>query len=154
LAQFERSLISNQSKYDKVLLGKAYFTTNELKGKKVFENNCSKCHGGNNFTTFGYENNHLDSIFNDYRFERLFLGRFRITGDSSDIGKYKIPSLRNLEFTAPFMHDGRFTTLNEVMEHYSKRFQLSISEKQSLIAFLHTLSDSAFISNSAFAKPK
>ncbi|GAA4280533.1 cytochrome-c peroxidase [Gaetbulibacter aestuarii] len=168
IAQFERTLISANSKFDKYLLGQVELTPNELNGFNVFmdgeKGDCFHCHGSDKnplWTDNLFHNNGLDSSFSD-------LGLGVITGDPADNGKFKTPSLRNLAYTAPYMHDGRFATLEEVINHYSEGLknsstidplmkfvnqggvQLSQQEKADLKAFLLTLSDPEFISNPNF----
>lgn len=168
IAQFERTLISSNSKFDKFLLGETELTPEELNGFNVFmdeaRGDCFHCHGSDKnplWTDNAFHNNGLDETFTD-------LGLGRITGDPSDNGKFKSPSLRNLEFTAPYMHDGRFTTLDEVINHYSEGLKnsstidplmkkvsqggvgLATQDKADLKAFLLTLSDYEFINNSEF----
>lgn len=168
IAQFERILISGNSKFDQYLLGNATLSLQELNGFTIFmdeeKGDCFHCHGSDNnplWTDNMFHNNGLDTHFND-------LGLGAITGDPNDYGKFRSPSLRNLIFTAPYMHDGRFTTLEEVIDHYStglqpsstidplmKRVsqggvQLSDQEKISLKAFLLTLTDFEFIDNPNF----
>ncbi len=163
IAQFERTLISANSKFDKFLLGEATLTPEEQNGFNVFmdENrgDCFHCHGsGNNplWTDNLFHNNGLDSEFSD-------LGLGAITGDPADNGKFKSPSLRNLAFTAPYMHDGRFSTLEDVINHYSEGLQnsstidplmkkvaqggvqLTEKDKADLKSFLLTLSDFEFV---------
>jgi len=168
LAQFERTLISGNSKFDQFLNGNATLTLEEQNGFNVFmdeaKGDCFHCHGSNNnplWTDNKFHNNGLDANFSD-------LGLGAITGDTNDNGKFKSPSLRNLAFTAPFMHDGRFSTLEEVINHYSEGLQpsptidplmksvnqggvnLSAKDKSDLKAFLLSLSDYDFIINPAF----
>lgn len=168
IAQFERTLISGDSKFDKYLLGEATLTAQEQNGFAVFmdenKGDCFHCHGSNNnplWTDNQFHNNGLDSTFSD-------LGLGAVTGDPADNGKFKTPSLRNLTFTAPYMHDGRFTTLEEVINHYSEGLQpsatidplmkkvnqggvgLSAQEKADLKSFLLTLTDLEFITNPDF----
>ena len=168
IAQFERTLISGNAKFDKYLRGEVQLTANELNGFNVFmdeaRGDCFHCHGSNNnplWTDNKFHNNGLDATFTD-------LGLGAVTGDPNDNGKFKSPSLRNLEFTAPYMHDGRFATLEEVIEHYSTGLKnsatidplmkkvnqggvnLSIQDKADLKAFLLTLSDFDFINNLDF----
>ena len=168
IAQFERTLISGNSKFDRYLLGKVTLTPEEENGFNVFmdeaKGDCFHCHGSNNnplWTDNQFHNNGLDSNFSD-------LGLGKITGDPSDNGKFKSPSLRNLAFTAPYMHDGRFATLEEVINHYSEGLQpsatidplmkqiakggvnLSTEDKADLKAFLLTLTDLEFVNNTAF----
>ena len=168
LAQFERTLISSNSKFDKYLEGTAQLTSSELSGFSIFmdeaKGDCFHCHGSDKnplWTDNKFHNNGLDASFSD-------LGRARVTGDSSDRGKFKTPSIRNLAFSAPYMHDGRFSTLEEVINHYSEGLKnsttidplmkkvstggvhLSAQEKIDLKAFLLTLSDNDFINNTTF----
>lgn len=171
IAQFERTLISSNSKFDKFLLGEVTLTQQELNGFNVFmdeaRGDCFHCHGSDKnplWTDNSFHNNGLDETFTD-------LGLGRVTGDPSDNGKFKSPSLRNLEFTAPYMHDGRFNTLEEVINHYSEGLKtsstidplmkkvaqggvgLTSQDKTDLKAFLLTLSDYEFISNPNFINP-
>ncbi|NNE32948.1 MAG: cytochrome-c peroxidase [Winogradskyella sp.] len=168
IAQFERTLISANSKFDKYSLGQTQLTAQELNGLDVFlsedKGDCFHCHGNPNnplWTDNEFHNNGLDATFTD-------LGLGAVTGDPSDNGKFKTPSLRNLAYTAPYMHDGRFSTLDEVIDHYSEGLQnsstidplmkkvdeggvqLTNEEKANLKAFLLTLSDPSFINNSEF----
>jgi cytochrome c peroxidase len=171
IAQFERTLISSNSKFDKYLLGETTLSTEELNGFNVFmdENrgDCFHCHGSENnplWTDNMFHNNGLDATITD-------LGLGAVTGDPADNGKFRSPSLRNLAFTAPYMHDGRFATLDEVINHYSEGLQnsptidplmkkvtqggvqLSPQDKANLKAFLLSLSDYEFINNLDFQKP-
>ncbi|WP_341215083.1 cytochrome c peroxidase [uncultured Wocania sp.] len=168
IAQFERTLISSNSKFDKYLLGETNLTPEELNGFNVFmdetKGDCFHCHGSDKnplWTDNIFHNNGLDATITD-------LGLGAITGDPSDNGKFKSPSLRNLAFTAPYMHDGRFETLDDVINHYSEGLQnsstidplmkkvaqggvqLSDQDKADLKAFLLSLSDYEFISNPNF----
>ena len=168
LAQFERTLISGNSKFDQYLLGKVQLTVEEKNGFDVFmdENrgDCFHCHGSNNnplWTDNEFHNNGLDAVLSD-------IGLGKITGDPNDNGKFKTPSLRNLKFTAPYMHDGRFATLEAVINQYSTGLKFSktidplmksvnkggvnISEKDKadLKTFLLSLSDNDFINNLDF----
>ena len=168
LAQFERTLISGNSKFDQYLLGNIDLTPQELNGFNVFNSeekgDCFHCHGtGSNplWTDNEFHNNGLDAVFTD-------LGLGAVTGDPNDHAKFKTPSLRNLAFTAPYMHDGRFATLEEVINFYSEGLQnsptidplmksvndggvqLSPQDKADLKAFLLTLTDFDFVTNPAF----
>lgn len=168
IAQFERTLISANSKFDKFLLGQVTLTPEESNGFDVFmdeaRGDCFHCHGSNNnplWTNNKFHNNGLDATFTD-------LGLGAVTGDPKDNGKFRSPSLRNLAFTAPYMHDGRFATLEAVIDHYSEGLkdsptidplmkkidkggvQLNPKDKADLKAFLLTLSDYDFISNPDF----
>lgn len=168
IAQFERTLISANSKFDKYSLGQETLTAQELNGLDVFlredKGDCFHCHGNPNnplWTDNDFHNNGLDATFTD-------LGLGAVTGDPNDNGKFRSPSLRNLAFTAPYMHDGRFATLDDVIDFYSEGLQnsptidplmknidqggvqLSTQDKADLKAFLLTLSDPSFLNNSAF----
>lgn len=168
IAQFERTLISANSKFDKFLRGEATLTPEEQNGFDVFmdeaKGDCFHCHGSDNnplWTDNKFHNNGLDATFTD-------LGLGAVTGDPSDNGKFRSPSIRNLAFTAPYMHDGRFTSLDEVINHYSEGLKssptidplmkkvnqggvgLSAKDKADLKSFLLTLSDFDFLNNSAF----
>lgn len=168
IAQFERTLISANSKFDQYSLGQTTLTTQELNGLDIFlredKGDCFHCHGNPNnplWTNNNFHNNGLDATFTD-------LGLGAVTGDPNDNGKFRTPSLRNLAYTAPYMHDGRFTTLDEVIDHYSEGLQdsptidplmkqvdqggvqLTDQEKADLKAFLLTLSDPSFINNPDF----
>ncbi len=171
IAQFERTLISGNSKFDKFLNNQISLTPSEISGYNIFmdENggDCFHCHGDPTnplWTDNEFHNNGLDALFSDQ-------GLGDINGNSNDIGKFKTPSLRNLVFTAPYMHDGRFATLDEVITHYSIGLvnsstidplmknisqggaQLSPQEMIDLKAFLLTLTDSTFITNPNFIEP-
>jgi len=168
IAQFERTLISANSKFDKFSLGQATLTPQEQNGLNVFmeetRGDCFHCHGNPNnplWTDNEFHNNGLDTNFSD-------LGLGAVTGDPNDNGKFRSPSLRNLAYTAPYMHDGRFATLDEVINHYSEGLQpsstidplmkkinqggvqLTDQDKADLKAFLLSLSDPSFLNNPAF----
>ncbi|WP_189663271.1 MULTISPECIES: cytochrome-c peroxidase [unclassified Polaribacter] len=168
IAQFERTLISGNSKFDQYLNGEVSLSAAEENGFAIFmdeaKGDCFHCHGSNNnplWTDNQFHNNGLDRTFTD-------LGLGAVTGDPADNGKFKSPSIRNLAFTAPYMHDGRFTTLEEVINHYSEGLQpsptvdplmkrvnkggvnLTPKEKNDLKAFLLSLSDLDFKANTAF----
>ncbi len=175
LAQFQRILISSDSRYDKYIRNEeeGFMNSQELDGLSLYEEHCSSCHSGFLFTDNSFHNNGIDSAWNDLTHEYIFTGRFRITFDSSDLGKYKTPTLRNIALTAPYMHDGRFKNLMEVLDHYSGNVLLSQSldenfiredgfigiplteiEKQNIISFLHTLTDEEFIVKQELSPPK
>jgi cytochrome c peroxidase len=161
LAQFERTIISANSKYDKYLSKENNIQLEEieLQGLKIIRQKCTPCHDTELFTDNNFHNNGLDT--DDY-FASEFIrkGRGRITENKADVGKYRTPSLRNLLFTAPYMHDGRFLSIEEVLNHYSKGVKysktldnkliaknrqlgiiLSEGEKKAIITFLNTLND-------------
>lgn len=161
LAQFERTLISADSKYDRVVAGKETFTESEQRGYQIFmdeanglpEAECGHCHAPPLFTTNEYQNNGLENVTNLDDFPDK--GRGEVTGNRGENGKFRIPTLRNIALTAPYMHDGRFKTLKEVIEHYNsgghhsetknpnvRPLYLSKQDKADLIAFLRTLTDS------------
>ncbi len=171
LAQFERTLISGNSKFDRYLMGQTALTGSELNGFNIFmaedKGDCFHCHGDPQnplWTDNAFHNNGLDASFSDP-------GLMEVTGNANHEGLFKTPSLRNLAFTAPYMHDGRFQTLDEVIDHYSEGLthsptidplmkavdqggvHLSPSEKEDLKAFLLSLSDSSFINNPEYQKP-
>lgn len=171
IAQFLRTLISANSRFDRHLMGENILTPQELNGIDVFMNeskgDCFHCHG-NPFnplwTDNTFHNNGLDETFAD-------LGLGNVTGDPRDNGRFKAPSLRNLAFTAPYMHDGRFATIEEVINHYSEGLvfsetidplmktvaqggvHISESDKADLKAFLLSLSDESFTTNPNFQNP-
>ena len=178
LEQFMLTIVSNQSKYDKYLAGSVQLTQSELNGMELFfaEYNpffpatsgadCAHCHSSFNFENDLYMNNGLDTDANFTDF-----GRYEATQDANDKGKFKVPSLRNIALTPPYMHDGRFATLEEVVEHYNSDIKtsstvdptvlntqatglmLSAQDKTDLVAFLHTLSDFQITTNVKFSDP-
>jgi cytochrome c peroxidase len=164
IAQFERTILSGNSKYDAVQRGTATFTAAEQRGRDIFtdfqKGDCTHCHTlGSTFTDFEYRNTGLDSIAVDS-------GRARITLLPADLGRFKTPSLRNVELTGPYMHDGRFTTLQQVMDHYNTGFhyppnldpnlrsavkgRMTQQDMDDLIAFMKTLTDYDLISDPRF----
>jgi cytochrome c peroxidase len=176
LAHFVRHIVSNQSEYDQALVnsnfnpnqGFADFTTEENLGKALYQTNCASCHGHDlNFTMVDVANNGLDEVYSDK-------GVGAITFNAADNGKFKVPILRNVALTAPYMHDGRFETLEEVIDHYAGgvknhsnlhpnlrqnfngnpiSLEFTDTEKEALIAFLHTLTDQQFLKDEKFADP-
>lgn len=161
LTQFMLSLQSYNSKYDKVMRKEpgAAFTAYEAQGLAVFRQHCASCHSEPLFTNNGFENNGLptDTALND-------TGRMKITGRSDDSLKFKVPSLRNVEVSYPYMHDGRYKSLQMVLFHYTgnisksktlapqlaKPLDISEKEKGTLVAFLKTLTDETFLRNPNF----
>lgn len=159
IATFERTLISKNAKYDSVMQGIATFTEQESRGYALFKQHCNTCHTEPLFTNGSFANNGLpiDSALNDQ-------GRFAITLDSSDIRHFKVPTLRNLLYSFPYMHDGRFKRLRDVIKHYSQNIdmndkqsdilfplRLSENEETDLLAFLHALTDKTFIFNASYS---
>jgi cytochrome c peroxidase len=170
LAQFQRTLISADSRYDRFRLNKAGGTMSaiELKGLELVKQKCQGCHAGELFTDNGYHNNGIDSDFSNDTHEGVYMGRYRISYDLTDLGKFRTPTLRNVQLTAPYMHDGRFSTIEDVINHYSDGvkvsgtldsllpsggLKLNADEKQAIIAFLNTLTDPGFIANPEFGRP-
>ena len=163
LAQFQRTLISANSKYDKVQNGQSQFSEEELKGQKIFNQKCRSCHTPPLFTDNLFHNNGLDATFPTAN-EDVRAGRYRITLDSADLGKFKTPTLRNLQYTAPYMHDGRFESLKDVLNHYQNgikksktlsinliEFGLVDQEVNLILVFLATINDDNFTENLEFA---
>lgn len=172
IAQFERTLISGNSRFDQYLLGdESALTASEKNGFEIFmdddRGDCYHCHGSDAnplWTDNIFHNNGLDSSFED-------LGLGMVTGDPLDNGLFKTPSLRNLAYTAPYMHDGRFETLDEVINHYSEGLvysetidplmkniavggaHLTEPDKADLKAFLLSLSEPGFTTNPDFQNP-
>lgn len=162
LSQFQVMLVSASSKYDKYRLGEVTLSQEELEGLQLFEQKCASCHSGELFTNQDYRNNGLDTVFDKD------LGRTRITESNADLGKFRVPSLRNVALTAPYMHDGRFNTLQDVLNHYNNGVKysptlaselqqngklgisLTDTEKQRIIIFLMTLTDYDFIQDARF----
>lgn len=170
LSQFFRAMISYNSLCDKFLQRKTNLSQSEMNGFIIFtteKGDCFHCHSIGLFTDNMFHNIGLDSVFNT-----LNSGRYSITKNINDIGLFKTPTLRNIELTAPYMHDGRFNTLEEVVEHYNsgvKRsntldpimtkpgkeygLRLTPNEITDLVAFLKTLTDTTFINNPLLQKP-
>ena len=176
IAQFERSLISSNSKYDQALRREVYLSPDEYDGFVLMNDqsmaNCLHCHptDANALATTGkFSNNGLQKarISSDFSDK----GRFLQTQRDEDLGLFKIPSLRNIAVTAPYMHDGRFETLEEVIDFYSEGVnlshnidskmttahvggvQLTSEEKRKIICFLNTLTDSTFLTNPEHQNP-
>lgn len=166
LEQFLLTLVAHDSKFDRVLAGQNKFTPEEKRGFELFQTeydprrgqfgaDCFHCHGGRLCQSQSFANNGLDTDGKD-------LGRYLTTKRDGDKGKFSVPSLRNVALTAPYMHDGRFKTLEEVIEHYSSGVKrnptldpnlakhpkggvpLTAADKQAIVAFLKTLTDERF----------
>lgn len=153
LSAFQRSIYEENSEYDDWKKNGIIKDSAIVRGFNLFDEalNCAKCHSGNNFTDNSLQNNGLYSVYEDF-------GRYNITGDSTDIGKFKVPTLRNISVTAPYMHDGTFENLSKIIQHYSKggeihpnksqfidSFKLSDKEHQDLLYFLNSLTDKRFV---------
>ena len=179
LEQFMLSIVSYDSKFDQWKQGLVELTESEERGRLLFETeynpffpefsgaDCAHCHGGSNFENDFYMNNGLDT---DANF--VDIGREMVTRDPSDRAKFKVPSLRNIEVTAPYMHDGRFSTLEEVIEHYDLHIQnsssldpaliqvadngglqLTAQDKVDLVNFLKTLTDYTLLEDERYSNP-
>jgi cytochrome c peroxidase len=180
IAQFERTLISSNSRYDQFRSGNSGALTNQEKNgyilfythpipsSNIRGGNCSDCHSGDLQQSKTFQNNGIDSIYTD-------LGLEAITGNSFDSAKFKVPSLRNIALTAPYMHDGRFNTLQDVLLHYNEHvnskakiyspilvasntgggtnLDLTAQEMDDIIAFLNTLTDVSFTTDTTLAAP-
>ena len=167
IRQFITTLISSDSKYDRYLRQEENLSEAEFAGMELFfteKGDCFHCHGTKLLTNNDFHNNGLDSTFTD-------IGRGNITDYAYDDGKFRATTLRNIEYTGPYMHDGRFETLEEVIDFYSDSLvvsetidplmkkihqggvQLSIEEKANLKAFLLTFSDTSFIHQTSFSTP-
>lgn len=143
LSQYMLMLVSANSKYDLVKQGKASFDVNEEAGYAVFlDKKCNTCHTEPLFTNleFAYNGLPLNPAFND-------LGRMGITGRKEDSLKFKVPSLRNIALTFPYMHDGRLWNLEDVYDHYNKTIPLSSIERSLLTEFFKTLTDEKLVND-------
>jgi cytochrome c peroxidase len=167
LAQFTAALTSSNSRYDKHARQESggSLTDSEMRGLTVVRQKCGSCHAGELFTDESFRNNGLDRRF------PLDSGRAHITGGQRDAGRFKVPSLRNVALTGPYMHDGRFTTLEDVLDHYDHGMvesatldpqlrrpglqpgiALTAQDRRDLLAFLHTLTDGEFLRNPQLAE--
>lgn len=171
LAQFTRSMISGQSKYDRVMKGTATFTAAEQRGWKLYNAGnvaCFHCHTPPLFTNDNLHNTGLNTHYSDAKDQ----GYYTVSKDSLDLGKFRTPTLRNVALRRTFMHDGRFSSLHEVVQFYNKQVQmqplldpllvkagqnvqlhLTDEEVNDMVAFLKTLTDSTYIKNSQWSKP-
>ena len=171
-------MVSNQSRYDQWLLGEVEFTESEERGRVLFFDefdpfnpetsgaDCAHCHSGLDFSSHQFGNNGLDADA-----DMADIGYMGVTGEDGDLGKFKTPSLRNVMVSAPYMHDGRFSDIDAVIDHYDHGavssstldpmmqynvdygLGLTDQDRADLIAFLHTLTDVAFLENPAFSNP-
>ncbi len=167
IAQFTGSLVSAGARYDRYVRGErgAALTADEREGLQLFNQKCAACHATHLFTDHSFRNNGLDGE------GARDAGRQVVTGNAADRGRFRVPSLRNVTLTPPYMHDGRFATLPAVLDHYAAGVQesptldpllrqpgapgipLTEAEKGKLIAFLHTLADPAFCADERFKDP-
>ena len=159
LTQFLATLISDQSRYDRVMAKQEVFSASESRGLSVFRERCASCHAEPLFTDGAF---HRDGITSED------VGRAAISGDAEDRGRMRTPSLRNLANSGPYMHDGRFETLGQVLAHYAHGIheaaaqdallepasQLRDEEIDDLLAFLDTLNDESFLDDPRFAEPR
>ena len=143
LQQFTISLVSKNSFYDKVMQNQGNFSTQQANGMTLFEQHCNRCH-----TAPLFFSNHFET--NGIQIDSTDMGRFEITGLNADVGKFRVPTLRNISHSFPYMHDGRMKTLKEVLAHYGKQLHLSDIQQKDLIAFLKTLTDTNFLMNPQF----
>ena len=162
LAQFMVMLVSADAKYDRVKQGRAVFSADEENGYTVFRAKCAGCHAEPLFTDFSYRNTGM-ALHPQLKDN----GRMKITADPADSLKFKVPSLRNVALSFPYMHDGRFYTLDQVLRHYTSSMikspgldplltnmiTLSAADKVNIKAFLKTLTDSTFVKDKRFAQP-
>jgi len=162
IAQFTVMLKSSNSKYDKVMRKEAEYNEREQRGYDLFKVNCASCHKEPLFSDDKFEKNGLtiDVTLNDY-------GRIKITNRKEDELRFRVPTLRNIQFTFPYMHDGRFKTLTEVVKHYNslghyknlpkelaKPMNLSDNDRVDLVLFLTSLTDKEFLFDKRFSFPK
>ncbi|MBC9813017.1 cytochrome-c peroxidase [Crocinitomicaceae bacterium CZZ-1] len=160
LTQYMLMIISDGTQYDKVMKGEASFTAEQQAGYELFLQKCASCHTEPLFTDFSFRNNGLDVISVDD-------GRFLITQNESDRGRFKVPTLRNVLLTYPYMHDGRFFTIDQVLEHYNSGVKahanldpllqngipLSADDKKHLKRFLETLNDYKLMGDKLLSEP-
>lgn len=171
LAQFVRTMISKDSKYDRYMLGNVDLTEDERQGRDIFfseRGDCYHCHLNPVLTDNQLHNTGLDSLFA----KEMDKGLFNVTKEKKDIGKFKTPGLRNVALRKKFMHDGRFSTLEEVIDFYNSGvrrvenldpimtkpgkengLRLTDWEKRQLLIFLQTFTDSTFLNNEALSRP-
>lgn len=163
LAQFTGTMISANSKYDRVVQRQAVFTAQEASGYQIFQAQCNTCHQEPLFTDYSFRNIGLplDPSLKDY-------GRMLVTGRRQDSLKFRVPTLRNVALSSNYMHDGRFMTLQQCINHYRvgiipsntldpllrNGIQLTDRQSSDLVAFLRTLTDSSFVRNPNLGKPE
>lgn len=164
LSQFMLTMVSANAKYDRYVRKEGVVLSDiESEGLVLFKQKCASCHSGELFTDFSFRNNGLAIRERDK-------GRFEISQNNADMYKFKVPSLRNLTYTTPYMHDGRFATLEQVLEHYASKvektdyidpilnkdgkigIEMNVEEQKKIIAFLKTLDDEDFVKNPMFSE--
>lgn len=164
LSQFMLTMVSANAKYDRYVRKEGVvLSAIESEGLVLFKQKCASCHSGELFTDFSFRNNGLAIRERDK-------GRFEISQNNADMYKFKVPSLRNLTYTTPYMHDGRFATLEQVLEHYASKvektdyidpilnkdgkigIEMNVEEQKKIIAFLKTLDDEDFVKNPMFSE--
>ncbi|MGB3464754.1 MAG: cytochrome c peroxidase, partial [Cyclobacteriaceae bacterium] len=157
LSQFMLLMVSDNAEYDQYVRGETELSAEETAGLSLFQAKCSSCHAGELFTDFSYRNNGISSEFFD-------MGRALITESTADEGKFRVPSLRNVGLTSPYMHNAKFKTLDEVLEHYrsginrtptldselNEGIAMTDEEKDQIISFLKTLTDREFRTDTKF----
>lgn len=175
IGQFVRSIVSGNARFDRVVwLNDGWLTESEERGRQLFfleqidqseqHPGCSHCHFNPLYTNHDFRNNGIEDVPSLLDFPDQ--GRGAVTGNKYDNGKFKVPTLRNIALSAPYMHDGRYATLGEVLDHYSsgghgvanedvniRPFDLTPRQKQDMINFLHTLTDEEFVNNPAYGNP-
>ena len=160
LAQFTGYMTSSNSKYDLYKKGQATYTAEEENGYQVFKAQCATCHPEPMFTDYSFRNIGLpvDPLLNDF-------GKLMVTHDAKDSLKFKVPSLRNVNITSNYMHDGRFATIQQCINHYrtgvqqsstldpllTNGIQMTDTDADNLVRFLRTLTDSSFIKDTRFS---
>ncbi len=171
LAQFERIIVSGNSRFDLMLQKKVMFDVDEKEGMRIFDDqqlgDCTHCHSlGGTFTNFDFKHNGLDTAIPG---SKVDLGRYNTTHVGFDSMSFKTPSLRNIALTAPYMHDGRLKTLEDVVEFYDNGFhrnknldvnmamlpknRMTTKQKMQLVKFLHTLTDTSLTTNIRYSNP-
>lgn len=165
LAQFMGMMVSDRSKFDKYQRNETTLNPQELSGLSIYQSKCASCHTAPLFSDFSFRSNGLPLVASmPIDSGRAIIGAY----DATNLFKFKVPTLRNLKYTAPYMHDGRFNTVNQVLDHYEHIDSLSVNldpqlrggihlsntERADLVAFLNTLNDEEFIKDIRFAEPR
>lgn len=160
LTHFQAALISDRSKFDYYIQGKVKLNADEMQGYQIFQTKCGQCHEGHLQSNYSFRNNGI------YKPSDTDLGRYEISLIESDKGKFKVPSLRNVQLTAPYMHNSTLASLEEVLNHYEKGINFSpsldsslkngisfqVGEKEKIITFLKTLTDREFLKNEMYKR--